>query len=144
MEEGFMLVFPRLVQQGWVPNVDFLHLYGPTSLDVLALWYRVFGDSLESQRTFGLLQHLGIILASTRSPVRPVRRCGRRRAGRHRADHDADRALGARLARRAGARVVGRGVRRPRAAAARPIRDWWWAGGSPDSRSAIGPTWWSR
>jgi hypothetical protein len=63
MEEGFMLVFPKLVQQGKLPNVDFLHLYGPTSLDVLALWYRLFGDSLESQRTFGLLQHLGIILA---------------------------------------------------------------------------------
>lgn len=63
MEEGFMLVFPRLVQQGHVPNVDFLHLYGPASLDVLALWFRVFGDSLESERTFGLLQHLGIILA---------------------------------------------------------------------------------
>lgn len=61
MEEGFMLVFPKLVQQGKVPNVDFLHLYGPGSLNVLALWYRVFGDSLESQRTFGLLQHLGII-----------------------------------------------------------------------------------
>ena len=58
-----MLVFPKLVQQGKVPNVDFLHLYGPTSLDVLALWYRAFGDSLESQRTFGLLQHLGIIFA---------------------------------------------------------------------------------
>ncbi len=63
MEEGFMLVFTKLVQQCKVPNVDFLHLYGPTSLDVLALWYRAFGDSLESQRTFGLLQHLGIILA---------------------------------------------------------------------------------
>lgn len=63
MEEGFMLVFPKLVQQGKVPNVDFLHLYGPASLDVLALWYRVFGDSLESERTFGLVQHLGIILA---------------------------------------------------------------------------------
>jgi hypothetical protein len=61
MEEGFMLVFPKLVQEGKVPNVDFLHLYGPTSLNVLALWYRMFGDSLESQRTFGLLQHLGII-----------------------------------------------------------------------------------
>ena len=56
-----MLVFPTLVQQGKVPNVDFLHLYGPASLDVLALWFRVFGDSLESERTFGLLQHLGII-----------------------------------------------------------------------------------
>ncbi len=61
MEEGFMLVFPSLVQQGKVPNVDFLHLYGPASLDMLALWYRIFGDSLESERTFGLFQHLGII-----------------------------------------------------------------------------------
>lgn len=61
MEEGFMLVFPTLVREGWVPNVDFLHLYGPTSLHVLSVWYWIFGDSLESQRTFGLLQHLGII-----------------------------------------------------------------------------------
>ncbi len=63
MEEGFMLVFPRLVQQGRIPNVDFLHLYGPGSLDVLALWYRIFGYTLEAQRSFGLLQHLGIIFA---------------------------------------------------------------------------------
>ncbi|MEJ7800411.1 MAG: hypothetical protein WKF60_07825 [Ilumatobacter sp.] len=62
MEEGFMIVFPRLVQQGALPNRDFLHLYGPTSLDGLALWFRIVGDTLESQRTFGLLQHLGIIL----------------------------------------------------------------------------------
>jgi len=61
MEEGFMLVFPTLVQRGQVPNVDFLHLYGPASLDALAVWFRLFGDSLESERTFGLLQHLGII-----------------------------------------------------------------------------------
>ncbi|TDT16521.1 dolichyl-phosphate-mannose-protein mannosyltransferase [Ilumatobacter fluminis] len=63
LEEGFMLVFPNLVQQGWVPNRDFLHLYGPTSLDSLALWYRVFGDTLESERTFGLLQNLAIVAA---------------------------------------------------------------------------------
>ena len=63
MEEGFMLVFPRLVQQGEVPNVDFLHLYGPGSLDVLAGWYRIFGYTLEAERAFGLLQNLGIILA---------------------------------------------------------------------------------
>jgi hypothetical protein len=61
MEEAFMLVFPRLVQQGRVPNVDFLHLYGPASLDVLAVWYWITGYTLESQRAFGLLQHLGII-----------------------------------------------------------------------------------
>jgi hypothetical protein len=63
MEEGFMLVFPKLVQRGQAANEDFLHLYGPGSLDVLALWYRVAGDTLESQRTFGLLQHVGIIFA---------------------------------------------------------------------------------
>ncbi len=63
MEEGFMLVFPKLVQQGKVPNVDFLHLYGPGSLDLLAGWYRVFGYTLEAERTFGLLQNLGIVFA---------------------------------------------------------------------------------
>ena len=63
MEEGFMLVFPKLVQQGRIPNVDFLHLYGPGALHILSAWYRVFGYTLESQRTFGLIQHLGIILA---------------------------------------------------------------------------------
>jgi hypothetical protein len=63
MEEGFMLVFPRLVHEGQAPNEDFLHLYGPASLDVLALWFDMFGDSLESERAFGLLQHLAIIAA---------------------------------------------------------------------------------
>jgi hypothetical protein len=63
MEEGFMLVFPKLVQQGRIPNVDFLHLYGPGSLDLLAVWYRVFGYTLEAQRTFGLLQNLAIVFA---------------------------------------------------------------------------------
>jgi hypothetical protein len=58
-----MLVFPRLVQQGKVPNVDFLHLYGPGSLDVLAVWYRIFGYTLEAERGFALLQNLGIIIA---------------------------------------------------------------------------------
>ena len=63
MEEGFMLYFPERVARGDVPNVDFLHLYGPGSLHVLAGWYGVFGHSLAAERTFGLLQHLGIILA---------------------------------------------------------------------------------
>ena len=29
MEEGFMLYFPERMAKGDVPNVDFLHLYGP-------------------------------------------------------------------------------------------------------------------
>ena len=43
MEEGFMLYFPERIARGDVPNVDFLHLYGPGSLQVLAGWYEVFG-----------------------------------------------------------------------------------------------------
>ncbi len=61
MEEGFMLLFPELLREGWTPNVDFLHLYGPGSLHALAGWYELFGNTLASERTFGLLQHLGII-----------------------------------------------------------------------------------
>ncbi len=61
MEEGFMLVFPELVMQRFVPNVDFLHLYGPGSLHALALWFEIFDVSLISERTFGLLQHLAFI-----------------------------------------------------------------------------------
>ncbi len=63
MEEGFMLVFPMRMLAGDVPNVDFLHLYGPGALHTLMGWYQLFGDTLESQRTFGLLQHIGIITA---------------------------------------------------------------------------------
>jgi len=63
MEEGFMLVFPERVLAGDVPNVDFLHLYGPGSLHVLMGWYEVFGFTLARERTFGLLQHIGIITA---------------------------------------------------------------------------------
>ena len=63
MEEGFMLYFPERIAAGDVPNVDFLHLYGPGSLHVLRWWYEIFGHSLAVERTFGLLQHLGIIFA---------------------------------------------------------------------------------
>ncbi len=61
MEEGFMLVFPEQVLLGQVPNKDFLHLYGPGSLWVLAGVYKVFGVSLATERWFGLVQHVGII-----------------------------------------------------------------------------------
>lgn len=63
MEEAFMIVFPRLVRDGRVPNVDFLHLYGPGSLHVLAGWYSLVGETLETERTFGLIQNLAIVAA---------------------------------------------------------------------------------
>jgi len=62
MEEGFMLYFPERIGAGDVPNVDFLHLYGPGALHALLGWYELVGYSLPAERTFGLLQHLGIIL----------------------------------------------------------------------------------
>jgi hypothetical protein len=58
MEEGFMLVFPERVLAGDVPNRDFLHLYGPGSLWVLAAAMKVFSVSLEVQRIVGFLQQL--------------------------------------------------------------------------------------
>lgn len=61
MEEGFMLTFPEQVLHGQIPNRDFLHLYGPGSLWVLAAVFGVFGASLAAERLVGLLQHLGII-----------------------------------------------------------------------------------
>ncbi len=61
MEEGFMLVFPELVMEGQVPNRDFLHLYGPGSLWVLAGVFTVFGVSLAAERVVGFLQHLGVM-----------------------------------------------------------------------------------
>ncbi|HEY3485710.1 MAG TPA: hypothetical protein VGK49_10010, partial [Ilumatobacteraceae bacterium] len=44
-----------------IPNVDFLHLYGPGSLHVLMAWYEIAGNTLTSERIFGLIQHFGII-----------------------------------------------------------------------------------
>jgi hypothetical protein len=62
MEEGFMLVFPELVLEGRLPNRDFLHLYGPGGLWVLAAAYELFGTSLAVERTVGFAQHLGVAL----------------------------------------------------------------------------------
>jgi hypothetical protein len=61
MEEGFMLVFPEQVLHGAIANKDFLHLYGPGSLWVLAAVYKVFGTRLVVERLFGLLQEIGIV-----------------------------------------------------------------------------------
>jgi hypothetical protein len=61
MEEAFMIVFPERMWAGDLPNRDFLHLYGPGALHVLMGWFKLFGYTLSAERTFGLVQHLGII-----------------------------------------------------------------------------------
>lgn len=60
MEEGFMLVFPELILRGDLPHRDFLHLYGPGSLWVLAAVYKLFGAGITVERTVGLLQHAAV------------------------------------------------------------------------------------
>src|SRR3954471_9169084 len=62
MEEGFMLVFPERVLHGDIPNLDFLHLYGPGSLWALAAAFKVFGTSLLTERLFALVQEIGLVL----------------------------------------------------------------------------------
>ncbi len=64
MEEGFMLTFPQRLLHGALPNQDFLHLYGPGSIDALAGWFAAFGTTLQSERSFGLVQHAGIVLGA--------------------------------------------------------------------------------
>src|SRR5436309_6329917 len=61
MEEGFMLVFPEEVLRGAIPNRDFLHLYGPGSLWVLAAAFKAFGTSMWTERAVGLAQQLALI-----------------------------------------------------------------------------------
>jgi hypothetical protein len=61
MEEGFMLAFPQLVLEGQIPNRDFLHLYGPGSLWVLAGVFEVFGTTLAAERVVGFLQLIGVV-----------------------------------------------------------------------------------
>lgn len=65
MEEGFMVVFPERVLAGDVPNRDFLHLYGPGSLWVLAGAFKIFGTDLWVERLVGLGQILGLVAGVT-------------------------------------------------------------------------------
>jgi len=60
MEEGFMLAFPELVLKGFTPHEDFLHLYGPGGLWLLAGVYELFGVTIEAERAVGYLQQLGV------------------------------------------------------------------------------------
>jgi hypothetical protein len=63
MEEGFVLVFPDRLLHGDLPNRDFLNLYGPGSIWVLALVDKLFGLTVFVERTVGLLQLIGTTVA---------------------------------------------------------------------------------
>src|SRR5437870_8881309 len=61
MEEGFMLVFPERILAGDVPNRDFLHLYGPGGLWLLAGVFKLFGVSLAAERLVALAQRIAVV-----------------------------------------------------------------------------------
>jgi hypothetical protein len=61
MEEGFMLVFPERTLAGDVANRDFLHLYGPGSLWLLAAVYWLLDVDLWVERLAGLAQLIALI-----------------------------------------------------------------------------------
>jgi hypothetical protein len=65
MEEGFMLAFPNQVLHGAVPHKDFLHLYGPGSLWVLAAIFKAFGTRIEVERVVAIAQLVGMTAAVT-------------------------------------------------------------------------------
>lgn len=73
MEEGFMLVFPEAILRGAVPHRDFLHLYGPGSIYMLAGIYRVFGVSIYTERMVGFVQ-LATVAYATWFLLRPFGR----------------------------------------------------------------------
>ena len=68
-----MLVFPEEVLRGAIPNRDFLHLYGPGSLWVLAALFKVFSTTLWTERVAGYLQQLALV-AAVYAMVRPYGR----------------------------------------------------------------------
>ena len=49
-----------------IPNRDFLHLYGPGSLWVLAAVFKTLGTSIWTERAVGLAQQLALVGACTR------------------------------------------------------------------------------
>lgn len=73
MEEGFMLVFPEQILRGAVPHRDFLHLYGPGSIYMLAAVYKVFGTNIYVERLVGFVQ-LATVAYATWFLLRPFGR----------------------------------------------------------------------
>ena len=63
MDEGALLVYPEMVQRGAIPYRDFETFYGPANLYVLAAAFTVFGTSIETERTVGLLYRVMILIA---------------------------------------------------------------------------------
>lgn len=63
MDEGTLLVYPELMQHGYVPYRDFETFYGPAGPGVLAAAYSVFGVNIFVERAVGLFYRIALLLA---------------------------------------------------------------------------------
>ena len=63
MDEGILVAYPSLVQQGEVPGRDFETFYGPGEAYVVAGAFEVLGDHVWVERAVGLLVRLAIVAA---------------------------------------------------------------------------------
>jgi hypothetical protein len=70
-DEGQLLAYPSLMLRGYLPNTDFVHVYGVNQLLVLSSAFRLFGESLEVERAVGLAVRL-IVVAVMVDVVRRV------------------------------------------------------------------------
>lgn len=63
LDEGALLAYPLLVQEGGLPWRDFVTFYGPANPFLLAGVYEVAGATVEVERAVGLLYKLALPLA---------------------------------------------------------------------------------
>jgi hypothetical protein len=63
MDEGALLSYAGRVQHGAIPWRDFQTFYGPGNVWLLGAVTKVFGVSVATERSVGLLYRLGIVLA---------------------------------------------------------------------------------
>lgn len=54
MDEGLLMLYPRLMSQGWVVHRDFQTCYGPGFFWFMRAWFAVFGDGIPGTRVFAI------------------------------------------------------------------------------------------
>jgi hypothetical protein len=64
MEEGLLLVYPRLMFDGWIMHRDFQTGYGPGAFWLQGLWYALFGTTTDSARALTVLYRVAAAWAA--------------------------------------------------------------------------------
>jgi len=75
MENGFMMALPERVLHGAVANRDFAYFYGPTSLWLPAVVYKLVGVSITAERLIGFGYQAGLAFGVYAAALRWGRLC---------------------------------------------------------------------